>query len=166
MSAPIPALVRFDLADTARVYRLRCLAHCIEIAETPSQWRTIEAEFRSVCSLVKTDRLPSISADAAARMAAGDATGAAERLAAYDGETVERWASIAARMLSGGHGNRVADAWEPTAPALDAERESIAALVVEASQSWGALTRAQQDVVGAFAEYVAEAIRARKAVAS
>lgn len=57
----------------------------------------------------------------------------------------------------------VASEPERVEAAVDAERDAIAARIAEASVTWGALTRAEQMTVSAFADYLAGVIRGRRA---
>lgn len=82
----------------------------------------------------------------------------------------EQGRSVAATIFTHDHGTRAEALSElrailraDTEAALDAERDAIIARIDEASVTWGALTRSQQDLVAAFADYLAGVIRGRRA---
>lgn len=87
------ALVRWDLADTARAMGLRCVASVIEAAVTREAWEMIAADFASARTLRGSgdDRLLlTASEDAAEHLAAGRIDRAVERLA-KSWDSAEEW---------------------------------------------------------------------------
>lgn len=88
-----PALVRFDLRDTAIRYGLRCVARAIDTASTTGDWQTIAADFGSRRTVADAGNRYVLAAaeDAADEMALHRLDGAVERLAKSCGETVDEW---------------------------------------------------------------------------
>lgn len=87
------ALVRWDLADTARAMGLRCVASVIEVAADREAWSMIAADFASARTLRGSgdDRLLlTASEDAAEHLAAGRIDRAVERLA-KSWDSTEEW---------------------------------------------------------------------------
>jgi hypothetical protein len=80
----LDALVRFDLADTARCFGLRCVATLIDAAQTRAVWSTIAEDFEARSVLTgdtSNRRLLAASAEAAEAMALGQLERAIDKLA-------------------------------------------------------------------------------------
>lgn len=87
------ALVRFDLADTARRVGLRCVAFVIGSLSTRTAWQTVSADFVSARTLAGSDNRYMLAAaeDAADHMADGNVDLAVSRLAKCCGISDAEW---------------------------------------------------------------------------
>lgn len=87
------ALVRFDLADTARRVNLRCVALMIGSLTARGAWLTVSADFASARTLAGSDNRYMLAAaeDAADHMAAGNIDLAVSRLAKCCGISDAEW---------------------------------------------------------------------------
>ena len=90
------ALVRADLAHTAGLLNLYCVALVIERAATATEWHSVAHDFDWARTRVHdTDRFMAQGArDAARCLERGDTDGALGALAEECGLTVERWVEI------------------------------------------------------------------------
>lgn len=88
-----PALVRFDLRDTAIRFGLRCVARAIDTAQTTGDWQTIAADFGSRRTVADAGNRYVLAAaeDAADEMALHRLDDAVDRLAKSRGVIAEVW---------------------------------------------------------------------------
>lgn len=107
-------LVRFEMADIARIARMPCLAHCCGVAESPAHWRAVALEFSSCASGTAAGSMHAASA-AARRLAAGDVGAAIELLAGAMGEPAGSWRGNVERHRARG-GCAVAEPWKDDRP--------------------------------------------------
>jgi hypothetical protein len=100
------ALVRADLADTARRLGLRCTARLVLVAATEEEWKDVRHDLKGAAGWCRWDDrgMATSGARAAALMGDGEVAGAAWELADHIGESVDTWETMVRREREKGGG--------------------------------------------------------------